>query len=127
MSCVVSWSLTVELSGLLENTVESARCQTVAGFSWMVHPPGLRQVLELTMTPARRDWEPAVAVQKAELDVIARAFIEPSAAHFLADVGSAFSLFHEDDRLLQPSESATRRRFRQREIPGSRARARLSR
>ena len=51
---------------LLENTVQRARSQIVAAFSRDRHPPGLSQVLELTVTPARRDQEPAVVVQKTQ-------------------------------------------------------------
>jgi hypothetical protein len=47
-------------AGLLEDTVESAWCQIVAGLAWNSHPARLGGMFELTMAPARSDKEPAV-------------------------------------------------------------------
>jgi hypothetical protein len=40
------------MAGLLEHTVERARCQIVAELAWNGHPAGLGGMLELTMATA---------------------------------------------------------------------------
>lgn len=51
---------------LLEDTVERARSQIVAGFPRNRYPARFRQVLELTVTAPRRYQEPSVVVQQAQ-------------------------------------------------------------
>lgn len=53
-------------AGLLEDTVERARCQIVAGLARNGHPASLGGMLELTMATANCDKEPPIIMQQTE-------------------------------------------------------------
>jgi hypothetical protein len=62
----IAVTLVSSQAGLLEDTVERARCQIVAELAWNGHPAGLGGMLELTMATPNCDKEPPVIMQQTE-------------------------------------------------------------
>jgi len=69
-SMTTAYRITVTLvsseARLLEDTVERARCQIVAGLARNGDPAKLRGVLELTMATANCNKEPPIIMQQTE-------------------------------------------------------------
>ena len=62
----IAVTLVSSQAGLLEDTVERAGCQIVAGLAWNGDPARLGGMLELTMATANCDKEPPVIMQQTE-------------------------------------------------------------